>query len=135
MDDVLTIGAVSSLSGLPVDTIRFYEKKGLIDPPPRNASGYRVYQPEIVDLLTFIKRSRELLFSLEEINKLIAVLFRDEGSVDEVHRITREKIGEIEGQLEQLGAAKHHLQLFTEICKNPEEREKATLLGYFLNIG
>jgi DNA-binding transcriptional MerR regulator len=131
-DDLMTIGAVSSLSGLPVDTIRFYEKKGLIEPPARNASGYRIYQAEVIDLIAFIKHSREMHFSLEEIGKLIAFLFRSEGSAEEVHRMTKEKITDVEERLEKLGAARHHLQRFAKVCENPKQAEVVSLLDQYL---
>ena len=77
MVNKLTIGRVAELSGLPVDTIRFYEKKGLLQPPPRNASGYRVYHPEAVEQIRFIKRSRDLQFSLQEVASLMQLFFHD----------------------------------------------------------
>jgi DNA-binding transcriptional MerR regulator len=131
-EDLMTIGAVSSVSGLPVDTIRFYEKKGLIEPPARNASGYRIYQPEIIDLIAFIKQGRAMHFSLEEISKLIAFLFRSEGSAEEVRRITRDKITDVEERLEKLGTAKSQLELFAEFCENPEPGGDFPLPDQFL---
>jgi MerR family copper efflux transcriptional regulator len=130
-EDLLTIGAVSSLSGLPVDTIRFYEKKGLIEPPARNASGYRIYQPEIIDLIAFIKRSREMHFSLEEIGKLIAFLLRDEGSVEEVRKMTRDRITDVEQRLQELGSARSQLELFIEMFENPKSEKISSLLDQF----
>jgi DNA-binding transcriptional MerR regulator len=131
-EDLMTIGAVSTVSGLPVDTIRFYEKKGLIEPPARNASGYRIYQPEIIDLIAFIKQGREMHFSLEDIGKLIAFLFRSEGSAEEVRRITREKITDVEERLEKLGSARRQLEVFAEFCENPAPGETSPLLDLFL---
>jgi DNA-binding transcriptional MerR regulator len=133
-EDLMTIGAVSALSGLPVDTIRFYEKKGLIEPPARNASGYRIYTPEIIDLIAFIKQSRKMHFSLEEIGKLIAFLFRCEGTADEVRRITRDKITDVDERLENLGSARRQLELFAEFCENPEQREISSLLDQVKRI-
>jgi DNA-binding transcriptional MerR regulator len=131
-EDLMTIGAVSSVSGLPVDTIRFYEKKGLIEPPARNASGYRIYHPEIIDLIAFIKRGREMHFSLEEIGKLIAYLFRSEGTSEEVLRMTIDKISDVEQRLENLGTAKRQLELFVEFFENPQQIEVSSLPDLFL---
>jgi DNA-binding transcriptional MerR regulator len=134
MDEELTIGAVANLSGLSVDTIRFYEKKGLIEPPARNASGYRIYQPEIVDLIAFIKRGREMHFSLEEISNLIDILFRGGGSVESVLKITREKINDIEERLEKFERARRQLKLLVELCETLGEGEESPLLNHFLGI-
>jgi DNA-binding transcriptional MerR regulator len=130
-EDLMTIGAVSSLSGLPVDTIRFYEKKGLIEPPARNASGYRIYQPEVIGLIAFIKRGREMHFSLEEVGKLIAFLFRNEGSAEEVLRMAKERITDVDRRLEKLGHARSQLELFAELFENPKPEEISSLLEQF----
>jgi DNA-binding transcriptional MerR regulator len=59
-----TIGAVAQLTGVSADTIRFYERKGVLPKAPRNQSGYRVYPPELIERIGFLKRARGLGFSL-----------------------------------------------------------------------
>ena len=71
MDKPLTIGVLARESGVNLETIRFYERSGLLPPPQRSAAGYRHYQAGDVRRLRFIRRGRELGFSLEEIRSLL----------------------------------------------------------------
>ena len=67
----LTIGKVAKQAGVGIETIRFYERQGLIEEPPRTESGYRKYPEESIARLHFIKRGKELGFSLNEIKELL----------------------------------------------------------------
>ena len=67
----LTIGQLAQRSGVGVETVRFYEREGLIPEPPRRPSGYRDYPHEIVTRIVFIRRAKALGFSLKEINELL----------------------------------------------------------------
>ena len=69
----LTIGQVARQAGVGVETVRFYERQGLLDAPPRRASGYRQYAPEMVARLQFIRRAKELGFALKEIRELLSL--------------------------------------------------------------
>ena len=70
-DPVITIGALSRRTGVNIETIRYYERIGMLPAPPRTAGGYRIYGPVDVRTLAFIRRSRELGFTLEEIRALL----------------------------------------------------------------
>ena len=70
----MRIGKVAKQVGMTVETIRFYEKQSLVNPPRRNESGYRDYPADIVPHLSFIKRAKELGFSLKEIRELLLLL-------------------------------------------------------------
>ena len=82
MEDVLTIGQLAQRAGIGVSTIRFYEQKGLIESPPRNKSGYRLYPPRMVEKVSFIKNCRDLGFSLRTISDLLKLCYTDVGDVD-----------------------------------------------------
>ena len=69
--ETLTIGKVAKQADIGIETIRFYEREGLIEDPPRRASGYRQYPSDTVDRVRFIKRAKELGFSLKEIKELL----------------------------------------------------------------
>ncbi len=69
----LTIGLVARRAGVGVETVRFYERQGLIEEPPRRLSGYREYDDEVVVRLGFIRRAKELGFTLKEIKELLAL--------------------------------------------------------------
>ncbi|RMD87435.1 MAG: MerR family transcriptional regulator, partial [Candidatus Dadabacteria bacterium] len=67
----LTIGKVATQAGVHVETVRYYEQRGLIPKPPRSAAGYRVYSEPYVERIRFIKRAQELGFTLKEIKELL----------------------------------------------------------------
>lgn len=71
MNGPITIGRVAKAAGVSIDTVRFYERRGLVSPSARRASGYRVYREDAVRRLTFIRRAQELGFSLKEIAALL----------------------------------------------------------------
>lgn len=71
--ETLTIGQLAKNAGVNIETIRYYERRGLIPEPPRRESGYRQYSPEFVTRIQFIKRAQELGFSLNEIAELLAL--------------------------------------------------------------
>ena len=70
--DALSIGQVAKQVAVGVETIRFYEREGLLDKPKRNASGYRQYSQEVISRLYFIKQAKKLGFSLNEISELLS---------------------------------------------------------------
>ena len=70
----LTIGALSVRSGVNIETIRYYERIGLLPAPPRSQGGHRLYSPEHRKRLVFIRRSRELGFTLDEIRNLLNLM-------------------------------------------------------------
>ena len=72
-----TIGELAEAAGVAVDTVRFYERRGLLPAPPRTASGYRQYDDDALDRLRFILRAKELGFTLAEIDGLMPARFTD----------------------------------------------------------
>src|ERR1700741_4507457 len=69
----LTIGTVAKRAGVPIDTIRYYEREGLLPEPLRRASGYRSYNESAISRLRFIRRAKDLGFTLDEIRDLLAL--------------------------------------------------------------
>lgn len=109
----IKIGHLASRAGVGVDTVRFYEKRGLLAEPDRTASGYRTYDPATVVRLRFIVRAKELGFTLREIGALLA-LRGDGDSCAEVRELAAEKIEEIDDRirsLEQIRKALAHLAI------------------------
>jgi MerR family mercuric resistance operon transcriptional regulator len=70
----LTIGALSKRTGVNIETIRYYERIGMLPAPPRTAGGHRIYDRERAKRLGFVKRSRELGFSLDEIRAMLSLV-------------------------------------------------------------
>jgi MerR family transcriptional regulator, mercuric resistance operon regulatory protein len=98
----LPIGKLSFLSGVNIETIRYYERIKMLPAPPRAANGRRVYDPSHLRILGFIRRSRELGFSLDEIRALIRLGCPDNATCREVREIAAHHLEEIRAKLEDL---------------------------------
>lgn len=99
-----------------VETVRYYERKGLLPKPPRGASGYRQFPADAVRRLQFIRRAQELGFSLEEIRELLALRLSPGTSCAEVKSRTEAKIAQIESKIGELAAMKRVLRKLANSC-------------------
>jgi MerR family copper efflux transcriptional regulator len=114
--DGLRIGEVAQRAGVGVETVRFYERHGLLEAPPRTAGGYRHYPEDIVGRLRFIRRAKSLGFSLHEIGELISLRLDREASTASVRKQAQGKIAEIEGKLLDLERMRRALLGLVESC-------------------
>lgn len=114
--NTLTIGQVAKHAGVGVETLRFYEREGLIEEPPRRDSGYRQYNEDVVKRIQFIKRAQELGFSLKEIAALLRLRVTPDTSCEEVKRRAEAKIADVERKLEDLSRIKRALVQVTQSC-------------------
>lgn len=112
----MTIGQIARQAGVGVETIRFYERIGLIEDPPRRESGYRQYSPEEVARIQFIKRAKELGFSLKEIKELLFLRVDPETTCADVKKRAEAKIADIEGKIADLQRIKQALVKITDAC-------------------
>jgi MerR family transcriptional regulator, mercuric resistance operon regulatory protein len=96
------IGELSGLSGVKIETIRYYERVKMLPPPPRTASGRRVYEVTDLRILVFIRRSRELGFSLDEIRGLLRLGGPEKASCREVRAIAAHHLEDIRAKLADL---------------------------------
>lgn len=96
------IGQVAKVSGMGIETIRFYERNGLIEKPNRKASGYREYSQEIIPHLRFIKRAKELGFSLREISEILSMRKRGQAKCKDVRVRAEQKLSDIEAKIRDL---------------------------------
>lgn len=113
----MTIGQVAKRGAVNIETVRYYERQGLIPPPPRRESGYREYPEGTVRRIRFIKRAQELGFSLKEIAELLALRVGPGTTCTDVRRLAAVKIGEIEEKMETLGKMKGVLAQLTTECE------------------
>jgi MerR family transcriptional regulator, mercuric resistance operon regulatory protein len=100
--ETLPIGALSKRSGVKIETIRYYERVRMLAPPPRTASGRRVYDSRDLRILVFIRRGRELGFSLEEIRALLRLGGPGKASCREVREIATHHLEDIREKLQDL---------------------------------
>jgi MerR family mercuric resistance operon transcriptional regulator len=98
----LSIGRLSRLSGVNIETIRYYERIKMVPAPPRTATGRRVYDATHLRILAFLRRSRELGFSLDEIRALIRLGGPEKATCREVREIATHHLEEIRAKLEDL---------------------------------
>jgi len=119
----LLIGQVASAAGVGVETLRYYERRGIIAEPARTASGYRCYPPEVVRVVRFIKRAQALGFSLAEIEVLLDLRDDRSASCTEVKALAEAKIDDLDGRVRDLTALRAALEALVRSCRRtPEER-------------
>ena len=112
----LTIGQLARNGGVGVETVRFYERKGLLAEPDRRPSGYRQYDEDVVDRLRFIKRAKELGFTLNEIKELLSLRLDPTTTCADVKSRAEEKITDIEARVRTLQRMKQALVKLTKAC-------------------
>lgn len=115
-DMTLTIGDVAKEAGVGVETVRFYERKGLIDRPVRPRSGFRRYDEQTPRRIRFIRHGQELGFSLREIRELLDLRIDPEVSCADVKAKAIAKVAEVEEKLASLGRMRDTLLAITRSC-------------------
>jgi len=113
----LTISRLARLGGVNLETIRYYERQGLLPAPPRTAAGYRVFPREAARRLRFIKRAQELGFSLNEIAELLALRMKPGAKQTDMRTRAEAKIADIDQKIWTLQAMKKTLRQLTERCE------------------
>ena len=114
--DRLTIGEVAKQTHVRIETLRYYERMGLVAPPPRNGSNYRLYPEETVRRVQFIKRAQQLGFSLKEITELLALRATPETPCADIRTRAVAHIDTIEGKIRALHAMKAVLTQLVAEC-------------------
>lgn len=110
-----TIGKAAGAANLSIDTVRFYERSGLLKPAPRSAGGYRLYRPQDIDRLRFIHRAKALGFALEEIAQLLA-LNDGTGRRRDVKTVAARRLAELDRKLAELTRIRHALAHLVNAC-------------------
>ena len=126
-EKLLRIGQISSLAQVSIKTIRYYEKLGLLQALKRTEGGFRLFSPEVIGRLNFIKRSQNLGLSLTEIGQLLQIHDRGEMPCNEVRHTLQTKIEEIDSHIEQLSDLKVELQSLISETK-PIKKRKADII-------
>jgi Cu(I)-responsive transcriptional regulator len=117
MKDGLTIGDLGRATGTKVETIRYYEKAGLLPQPARTVSGnYRAYTAAQLGRLSFIRRSRDLGFTLEQIRALLDLADQRDRDCEAVDGIAREHLAEVERKIADLSALQQELREMIDRC-------------------
>jgi MerR family transcriptional regulator, copper efflux regulator len=124
----LTIGQVATAAHVNVQTIRYYERRGIFATPHRTPSGYRQYSEEAVGRLRFIKHAQELGFSLKEIQDLLGLRVRHGAACDAVARKTRTKIDLVQRKISDLQRMRRTLERLAAACAARRPTDECPIL-------
>ena len=112
----LTIGRLAKEAGVNLETVRYYERRGLLQRPPRSASGYRLFPLETARRLRFSRRAQELGFSLTEIRELLSLRVSANAKSADVRKRAETKIADIDAKIKSLDSMKTTLRRLTKVC-------------------
>lgn len=113
----LTIGQLAKEAQVNVETVRYYERRGLMPEPPRRESGYRQYPRDSVARIRFIKRAQELGFSLKEISELLSLRIDPDTTCGDIKRKAELKVADIERKIRTLQSMKRALTKLVTSCR------------------
>ena len=111
-----TIGQLSRLAEVNIETIRYYEKIGIMPNPPRNSSGYRIYSAPHLERLSFVRRSRELGFSQTEVRKLLTLVDEHTYTCAEVKEMTARQLSNVRDRIKDLRKMEKALAIMVSKC-------------------
>lgn len=101
---------LAAQAGVSPDTLRFYERQGLLAPPKRSAAGYRLYEPQALDRVVFIKRAQALGLALSEVREILRVADRGTAPCEHVRRTLARRLAEVDARISELMALRATLQ-------------------------
>ena len=123
----MRIGEVSKRANVGIETIRFYEREGLLSEPVRKPSGFRQYDESVIARLQFIRRAKELGFTLGEIRELLGLWFV-KAKCAHVRQRAKEKMKDVEAKIAALQQMKRSLRKLIRTCETRDSMEACPLL-------
>ena len=117
-DTAFSIGALAKATGTKVETVRWYERVGLLAAPARTAGNYRVYGPPHLARLSFIRRARDLGFSLDQVRVLLGLAEDRDRSCEAVDAVAREHREEVDRKISDLQALRRELDGLINQCRH-----------------
>ena len=123
-----TIGQVAERSGVGIETVRFYEREGLIPKPNRSSSGYLLFDDETIARLQFIRRAKELGFTLNEIKELLSLRLNATTSCADIKSRAEAKITNIDEKIRTLRRMKTALKKLTSQCNSQGSVNECSIL-------
>lgn len=130
----LTIGALAAAAGVRRDTVRYYERFGLLPAPPRTNAGYRSYSEADVSRVRFIRRAAGLGFTLNKIGGLLTLNSSESARAEDVLRVTDEKILELRSRIEELRGIKSVLEQLAAGCPIDAPASDCPILAHFAGV-
>ncbi|MBE0437202.1 MAG: MerR family DNA-binding protein [Methylomicrobium sp.] len=126
----LTIGKLAKASEVTVETIRYYQRIGLLEEPGKPSSGYRHYPVNAIDRVRFIKRAQQAGFTLKEIAQLLSL---DAGHCADVREIAEQKCRQIDAQIKDLTVLRSVLDNLIKRCRSDSSAERCSLIDALSN--
>lgn len=125
----LTISQLAKRADVPIATIRYYERTGLIAEPPRRASGYRQYPEDAIKHLHLIHRAKDLGFTLHEISEILALMAQPGGNANSFKLAAEAKLIAVEQKLSELGRMRSGLQALIAACPGSGSLDKCPIVA------
>ena len=120
---------VAARAGVNAQTLRYYERRGILPDPPRSPAGYRDYPASAVDVLRFVKRAQELGFTLAEVEDLLALAAGGPDSCDAARALAEVHLGELEAKIADLQRMRGSLTALVDTCHRPRPDRSCPLLS------
>lgn len=131
MSGDLTIGALASAVGVNVETVRYYQRVGLIEKPSKPAQGYRRYPASTAQRIRFIKRAQEMGFTLQEITELLSL---NDGDCEEARLLAERKREVVQQRIRDLNAIRKELEKLIKACRdNTDGQDRCAIIDTLAN--
>lgn len=124
---------VAGQAGVNAETLRYYERRGLMEEPPRTAGGYRDYPPAAVELLRFIKRAQDLGFTLDEVEELMHLSYGGPDECDAARALAEARRSDLEARIADLQRMRDSLTDLITTCDLPQRDRSCALLAAIQN--
>ncbi len=121
-------GQVARQSGVNIQTLRYYERRGLLQAPPRRPSGYREYGADAVGIIRFVKRAQELGFSLDEVELLLELAAGGPPNCNRARALATQRLADLEMKISSLRAMQASLRRLVATCGKPRRERDCPLL-------
>ena len=125
----MKIGELMKRTGVPIDTIRYYENHGILPPAQRRESGYRDYDEQDVARIRFVRRAKHLGFTLREIRDLLALSRRPDEDMAAVRDAAAVKLADVELRIEELRRVRDGLRTLVDACPGHGDRQQCPILA------
>jgi len=121
-------GELAERAGLHVETLRYYERRGLLAPPARSADGYRAYPPDAVRVVRFIKRAQEVGFALDDITELLHLARGGPDACDAAQSLACARLEDLNRRIADLTSMRDALASLIQTCERPPGRRECPLI-------
>ena len=119
---------VATKAQVNVQTLRYYERRGLLAEPQRTSSGYRVYTPDAVQVVRFVKRAQQLGFTLDDIEDLLHLADGGPDSCQEAKAMARSRIADLQRRIDELAGMRDALARLVDTCDQPRSKRECPIL-------